>query len=186
MLSIIAANLHIIANTLPVIFAISLVAHDTMTTTATTKKRRNAALRADIKKGLRKTSVLGGDSGGIQTHNLLIRSQMLYSVELRNHSVLCFLSSRLTLFLNCECKGTEFFLYRQTFPQLFFKKLHFSCFRPYFTPYLAIMTARAMSAERNLASPHRNCTQRPETTICALVTTANLKKRVVSTTDTTL
>ena len=43
-----------------------------------------------------------------------------------------------------------------------------------------------MSAERNLTSPHRNCTQRPETTICALVTTANLKKRVVSTTDTTL
>ena len=27
------------------------------------------------------------DSGGIQTHNLLIRSQMLYSVELRNQSV---------------------------------------------------------------------------------------------------
>lgn len=26
------------------------------------------------------------DSGGIQTHNLLIRSQMLYSVELRNQS----------------------------------------------------------------------------------------------------
>ena len=26
------------------------------------------------------------DSGGIQTHNLLIRSQMLYSVELRNLS----------------------------------------------------------------------------------------------------
>ena len=26
-----------------------------------------------------------GDSGGIQTHNLLIRSQMLYSVELRSH-----------------------------------------------------------------------------------------------------
>ncbi len=25
------------------------------------------------------------DSGGIQTHNLLIRSQMLYSVELRSH-----------------------------------------------------------------------------------------------------
>ena len=48
------------------------------------------------------------------------------------------------------------------------------------------MTAWAMSAERNLTSPHRNCTQRPETTICALVTTANLKKRAVSTTDTTL
>ena len=29
-------------------------------------------------------SLLFGDSGGIQTHNLLIRSQMLYSVELRN------------------------------------------------------------------------------------------------------
>ena len=25
------------------------------------------------------------DLGGIQTHNLLIRSQMLYSVELRSH-----------------------------------------------------------------------------------------------------
>ena len=31
------------------------------------------------------------DSGGIQTHNLLIRSQMLYSVELRNpHWLLIF------------------------------------------------------------------------------------------------
>ena len=30
------------------------------------------------------------DSVGIQTHNLLIRSQMLYSVELRNQSVLCY------------------------------------------------------------------------------------------------
>ena len=137
---------------------------------------KKCSLACGHKKRTEKTSVLGSDSGGIQTHNLLIRSQMLYSVELRNHSVLCFLSSRLTLFLNCECKGTEFFLYRQTFPQLFFKKLHFSCFRPYFTPYLAIMTARAMSAGRNLASPHRNCTQSPETTICALVTTANLKK----------
>ena len=150
------------------------------------QKKKKCSLACGHKKRTEKTSVLSGDSGGIQTHNLLIRSQMLYSVELRNHSVLCFLSSRLTLFLNCECKGTEFFLYRQTFPQLFFKKLHFSCFRPYFTPYLAIMTAWAMSAERNLTSPHRNCTQRPETTICALVTTANLKKRAVSTTDTTL
>ena len=32
------------------------------------------------------------DSGGIQTHNLLIRSQMLYSVELRNHPYLCIIS----------------------------------------------------------------------------------------------
>ena len=37
---------------------ISLVAHDTMTTTAATQKRRNAALRADIKKGLRKPQSL--------------------------------------------------------------------------------------------------------------------------------
>ena len=29
----------------------------------------------------------GGDSVGIQTLNLLIRSQMLYSIELRNRSV---------------------------------------------------------------------------------------------------
>ena len=28
------------------------------------------------------------DSGGIQTHNLLIRSQMLYSVELRSQTVI--------------------------------------------------------------------------------------------------
>ncbi len=38
------------------------------------------------------------DSGGIQTHNLLIRSQMLYSVELRN-----------LRFLICGCKGKDFF-----------------------------------------------------------------------------
>ena len=42
------------------------------------------------KKGDSKASFLSPflsscDSGGIQTHNLLIRSQMLYSVELRNH-----------------------------------------------------------------------------------------------------
>ena len=32
------------------------------------------------------------DSGGIQTHNLLISSQMLYSVELRNPLWLLFYS----------------------------------------------------------------------------------------------
>ena len=47
------------------------------------------------------------DSGGIQTHNLLIRSQMLYSVELRS------------LFLICGCKGTNFFSNYQIFSQLF-------------------------------------------------------------------
>ena len=41
------------------------------------------------------------DSGGIQTHNLLIRSQMLYSVELRNHLA--------PHYLICGCKGTHFF-----------------------------------------------------------------------------
>ena len=35
---------------------------------------------------------LFSDSGGIQTHNLLIRSQMLYSVELRNPLWLLFYS----------------------------------------------------------------------------------------------
>ena len=54
------------------------------------------------------------DSGGIQTHNLLIRSQMLYSVELRNLSG--------TSFLNCVCKGTDFFCNHQIFSLLFAKK----------------------------------------------------------------
>ena len=34
--------------------------------------------------------LLSCDSGGIQTHNLLIRSQMLYSVELRSLRAFCF------------------------------------------------------------------------------------------------
>ncbi len=51
------------------------------------------------------------DSVGIQTQNLLIRSQVLYSVELRNHFV--------TLFLNCECKGIMFFGHYQIFSELF-------------------------------------------------------------------
>ena len=42
------------------------------------------------------------DSCGIQTHNLLIRSQMLYSVELRSHP------SR-EVFRDCECKSSNFF-----------------------------------------------------------------------------
>ena len=53
-----------------------------------------------IRKKLFKQSLADAlrDSGGIQTHNLLIRSQMLYSVELRN-----------LRFLICGCKGTHFF-----------------------------------------------------------------------------
>ena len=38
------------------------------------------------------------DSHRIQTYNLLIRSQMLYSVELASH-----------YFLDCVCKGIYFF-----------------------------------------------------------------------------
>ena len=41
------------------------------------------------------------DSRGIQTHNLLIRSQMLYSVELG--------SLLNPSFLICGCKGMNFF-----------------------------------------------------------------------------
>ena len=48
------------------------------------------------------------DSGGIQTHNLLIRSQMLYSVELRNLLVSATLLTG-SSFLICGCKGTDFF-----------------------------------------------------------------------------
>ena len=50
------------------------------------------------------------DTVGIQTLNLLIRSQMLYSVELRCH-----------IFCNCECKGSVLFYSRQGFA-LFFAK----------------------------------------------------------------
>ena len=64
-----------------------------------------------IKRGIQNTSLC--DSGGIQTHNLLIRSQMLYSVELRN------LRS-----LFCGCKGTHFFGTHQIFSQLFSKKVN--------------------------------------------------------------
>ena len=47
------------------------------------------------------------DSAGIQTRNLLIRSQMLYSVELRS------------LVLVSECKGTPFLLNIQIFLDVF-------------------------------------------------------------------
>ena len=68
------------------------------------------------------------DSGGIQTHNLLIRSQMLYSVELRNLSG--------ASFLNCECKGTMFFSLDQTFWDFFSKKVHFPWFSCHFLAFL--------------------------------------------------
>ncbi len=39
-----------------------------------------------------------GDSYRIQTYNLLIRSQMLYSVELTSHHILSFADAKLQLF----------------------------------------------------------------------------------------
>ena len=51
------------------------------------------------------------DSDGIQTRNL--RSQMLYSVELRSQRFVCASS------LNCGAKGSEFFANRQTFRRKF-------------------------------------------------------------------
>ncbi len=46
----------------------------------TQNKKREPNLKESFPFG----SLFFCDSGGIQTHNLLIRSQMLYSVELRN------------------------------------------------------------------------------------------------------
>ena len=60
-----------------------------------------------------------GDSCRIQTCNLLIRSQMLYSVELTNQLFL-FRSGFLS---RLRCKVTTFFRPDQIFPQLFSKNL---------------------------------------------------------------
>ena len=51
------------------------------------------------------------DSRGIQTHNLLIRSQMLYSIELGSHH-----------FLQMRCKGTAFSDTGKIFATFFSKK----------------------------------------------------------------
>ena len=53
------------------------------------------------------------DSDGIQTRNLLIRSQMLYSVELRSQRFVC------ASFLNCGAKVRSFF----ERPNIFAKKM---------------------------------------------------------------
>ena len=52
----------------------------------------NGTTVLNTKKKDRETSLsfFSCDSGGIQTHNLLIRSQMLYSVELRSLRAFCF------------------------------------------------------------------------------------------------
>ena len=56
------------------------------------------------------------DSCRIQTCNLLIRSQMLYSVELRSH----LLFSR-SLSLKSDCKDTKFFQMHQIFFDILLK-----------------------------------------------------------------
>ena len=60
--------------------------------------------------------VHSSDSDRIQTCNLLIRSQMLYSVELRSHPPWF-----------CDCKGSVFFSFLQGF-------LSEKFFRPHFSP----------------------------------------------------
>ena len=60
-------------------------------------------------------SLLFRDSGGIQTHNLLIRSQMLYSVELRN-----------PLFLFAGAKVHTFSELTKSFRDFFRKKCYFA------------------------------------------------------------
>ena len=67
------------------------------------------------KKGRTFPFSLRGDSCRIQTCNLLIRSQMLYSVELRSHLLFSGFS-----FPESECKSTNFF----DTDQIFF---HFLC-----------------------------------------------------------
>ena len=57
-------------------------------------------------------SVFFGDSAGIQTRNLLIRSQMLYSVKLRNQTLL-----RLK-----RCKDTPLFPQSYALKRIFYKK----------------------------------------------------------------
>ena len=69
----------------------------------------------------RSSSLALSDSNRIQTYNLLIRSQMLYSVELWSH---CFSQLR--------CKGIAFFWYYKMYWRFFSKKMHFSSFSPIF------------------------------------------------------
>ena len=65
------------------------------------------------------------DSGGIQTHNLLIRSQMLYSVELRNLCSSC--SSVISL--KASAKVRTFSETTKLFSEFFQKKCVLLLFR---------------------------------------------------------
>ena len=70
------------------------------------------------------------DSGGIQTHNLLIRSQMLYSVELRNLRSCC--SSVISL--KASAKVRTFSETTKLFSEFFQKK----CVLPVFSTSLLL------------------------------------------------
>ena len=70
------------------------------------------------------------DSGGIQTHNLLIRSQMLYSVELRNLCSSC--SSVISL--KASAKVRTFSETTKLFSEFFQKK----CVLPVFSTSLLL------------------------------------------------
>ena len=64
------------------------------------------------------------DSVGIQTQNLLIRSQMLYSVELRNHPVLmsCIKFDDAKLLNIFICQAESVFFYHKICNSRFWKK----------------------------------------------------------------
>ena len=70
------------------------------------------------KKGRTFPFSLRGDSCRIQTCNLLIRSQMLYSVELRSHLLFSGFS-----FPESECKSTNFFDTDQIFFSIIFNQI---------------------------------------------------------------
>ena len=66
---------------------------------------------------IQKMKTYSCDSCRIQTCNLLIRSQMLYSVELRSHAVSRCLS------LKSDCKDTNFFVMSKIFFYFFYPYL---------------------------------------------------------------
>ena len=83
------------------------------------------------------------DSDGIQTRNLLIRSQMLYSVELRSQAF------AIVLFLNCGAKVGSFFHTTKLFANFLRKKCEKGVFRR--PSGCRARLARAKCAERLLA-----------------------------------
>ena len=84
-----------------------------------------------IKETNKRSSLALSDSNRIQTYNLLIRSQMLYSVELWSR---CFSQLRckgIAFFWNCKMFA-NFFLY---FFFIFFVFLHFYPKKAHFSPF---------------------------------------------------